>query len=137
MAFLDFIPTITKIIDKLIPDPQAKQQAQLELAKMAATQEGQQLDAELRQSLAAADIIKAEAQSQSWLTCNWRPLASLTFVALIVARWLGWTAPNLQPAEYLELWAVVKVCIGGYTVGRSVEQTAKALAPAIAGVLKK
>ena len=30
-----------------------------------------------------ADIIQSEAQSESWLTRNWRPLTMLTFVALI------------------------------------------------------
>ncbi|HOC00771.1 MAG TPA: hypothetical protein PKM43_18735 [Verrucomicrobiota bacterium] len=33
----------------------------------------------------------------------------LTFVSLIVARWLGWSAPNLSQAEALKLWDIVEV----------------------------
>jgi hypothetical protein len=57
----------------------------------------------------------------------------LTFGGLIVARWFGWAAPNLTEAEYLKLWSIVEVGIGGYVVGRSVEK----IAPSIAQVFKK
>ena len=39
---------------------------------------------------AAAEVVKAEAQGQNWLQRTWRPITMLVFVALIVARWLGW-----------------------------------------------
>jgi hypothetical protein len=46
----------------------------------------------------------------------------LTFVALIVARWLGWSAPNLSEAEALKLWDIVEIGLGGYVIGRSAEK---------------
>jgi hypothetical protein len=46
----------------------------------------------------------------------------LVFVALIVARWFGLAAPNLQEAEYLKLWDIVQLGLGGYVIGRSVEK---------------
>jgi hypothetical protein len=83
--------------------------------------------------MASADIIKTEAASQHWLAANWRPLMMLTFTGLIVARWFGWAAPNLSEAEYIKLWGIVELGIGGYTIGRSVEK----IIPSIAGAIKK
>jgi hypothetical protein len=83
--------------------------------------------------MAQADIVKAEAQSGSWLARSWRPITMLVFVGLIVARWFGWAAPNLTDAEYLKLWDIVELGLGGYVVGRSVEK----VAPSIAAALKK
>lgn len=80
-----------------------------------------------------AQIVNSEAASSHWLAANWRPITMLTFVALIVARWFGWAAPNLADAEYLKLWDIVQLGLGGYVVGRSVEK----VVPAIADALKK
>jgi hypothetical protein len=55
----------------------------------------------------------------------------ITFVALIVARWFGWAAPNLSEAEYIKLWSIVEFGLGGYVVGRSVEKIAPSIAQAI------
>lgn len=82
---------------------------------------------------AAAAIIAAEAASRHWLAANWRPLTMLTFVGLIVSRWLGYSAPNLSEAEVLELWGIVKIGLGGYVIGRSAEKTL----PAIVAALKR
>lgn len=57
----------------------------------------------------------------------------LTFVALIVARWFGWAAPNLSEAEYLKLWSIVELGLGGYVIGRSVEK----VLPGAVGMLRK
>lgn len=82
---------------------------------------------------AAASIIKAEAESGSWLTRSWRPITMLTFVTLIVARWMGFAAPDLTEAEYLKLWDIVQLGLGGYVVGR----TAEKLIPGVVEALKK
>lgn len=83
--------------------------------------------------MAQADIVKTEAASSHWLAANWRPLLMLTFGGLIVARWFGWAAPNLSDAEYLKLWDIVELGLGGYVIGRSVEK----IVPGIASVLKR
>lgn len=71
---------------------------------------------------AAADIVKAEAQSTHWLTANWRPITALIFVGLIVSRWLGYTAEGMTEDEYLEVYAIVKIMIGGYVISRGAEK---------------
>jgi hypothetical protein len=124
---------IMSIIDKVIPDPQAKQAAQLKFLELQQSGELAQLDAEVRMRLAAADIVKAEAQGESALQRNWRPVLMLTFGGLIVARWLGWSAPNLAEDEVLKLWDIVQLGLGGYVIGRSAEK----ILPQITAALKK
>lgn len=115
----------SKIIDRLWPDPAQRDQAKLALLEMA--QKG-----ELAEFTGRAEIVKAEAASEHWLAANWRPVLMLTFGGLIVARWFGWAAPNLTEAEYLKLWDIVQLGLGGYVIGRSAEK----IAPTIAGALK-
>jgi hypothetical protein len=71
---------------------------------------------------AAAGIINTEAASTHWLAANWRPLTMLVFVGLIVSRWLGYSAENMTEAEYLSIYDLVKIGLGGYVVGRSAEK---------------
>lgn len=115
-----------KLIDRLWPDPEKKDQAKLALLELA--QKG-----ELAEFTARADIVKTEAASSHWLAANWRPLTMLTFCGLIVARWFGWAAPNLSEAEYLKLWSIVEFGLGGYVVGRSAEKIVPAAAAALKG----
>ena len=41
---------------------------------------------------------------------------------VFVARWLGWSAPNLTQAEALKLWDIVEIGLGGYVIGRTAEK---------------
>jgi len=113
-----------KLIDRLWPDPATKAQAQIALLELA--QKG-----ELAEFTARADIVKTEAASENWLASSWRPLLMLTFGALIVARWFGLAAPNLSEAEYLKLWSIVELGLGGYVIGRSAEKIMPAIADAL------
>lgn len=119
------LPSLLALVGKLIPDPEARAKAQLQLLEM-------QQRGDLAELQAAVSVLVAEA-SGNWLQRSWRPVMMLTFTGLIVARWLGWTAPGLQPAEYEHLWSIVQLGIGGYVIGRSVEKVAPAVADAIKG----
>lgn len=123
---LDILSIGAKLIDKIIPDKEAADKAKLELIRL--EQEGKLVELK-----AQAQIINTEAASTHWLAANWRPLTMLVFVTLIVARWFGWAAPNLQEEEYIKLWSIVELGLGGYVIGRSVEK----IVPQIAGALKK
>ena len=107
------------ILDKIWPDAGEMERSKVQMAL--AIYAGQ------------AEIVKAEAQSEHWLAACWRPLLMLTFGGLIVARWLGWSAPNITEAEVLKLWSIVELGLGGYVIGRSVEK----IVPARAGAIKK
>lgn len=119
------VPIVSKIVGNLFPDPEAKAKAEQEVVQQL-LEHRQQIES------AAASIIKTEAASTHWLASNWRPLTMVVFVALIVARWFGWSAPNLAPEEYIKLWDIVELGLGGYVIGRSVEK----ITPNIVDVLK-
>ena len=108
-----------KLLDKFFPDADAEMKNKMSQFLAVFT--------------AQAQIVQAEAASNNWLASSWRPITMLTFVALIVARWFGWAAPNLAEAEYLKLWDIVQLGLGGYVIGRSVEK----VVPSIAEALKK
>jgi len=48
----------------------------------------------------------------------------LVFTALIVARWLGWSAPDLSEAVELKLFSIVQIGLGGYIASRGIEKVA-------------
>jgi len=105
------------LIDKFWPD--------------AGEAERQKVQTFLAVFMAQADIVKTEAASSHWLASSWRPITMLVFVGLIVARWFGLAAPNLSEAEYLKLWSIVELGLGGYVIGRSVERIVPSVAEAI------
>ena len=97
MNFLDFLPTIAKIIDKLIPDPQAKAQAQLDLLKLQQAGEFKELDAELALKLEQIKVNALEAQSPDLFRGGWRPFVGWVCgtglaVQFLVAPLATWSA---------------------------------------------
>ncbi len=76
----------------------------------------------------ARDIIMAEANSDSFLAKNWRPITMLTFVTIIANNYIIY--PYLQlffnSGAMLDIppdmWGLLKIGLGGYVVGRSVEK---------------
>lgn len=127
------IGPLTNLLGKILPDPQAAQAAKLKLLEL--TQQGAlaDIDSQTKEVLAQAGVVQAEAASKSWLASSWRPIVMLVFTGLIVARMFGYTASNVTPAEYMELWSLIKLGLGGYVMGRSVEKIAPALATALKG----
>ena len=106
------------VAERIFPDPENElKRIELQQALQAAV-----LERTSEIEKAAAEVVKAEAQGQNWLQRAWRPITMLVFVALIVARWLGWSAPNLTEAEALKLWDIVEIGLGGYVIGRTAEK---------------
>jgi hypothetical protein len=74
-----------KLIDKLIPDPEAKAKAQLELATLAQSGElakmANDTDLYKTEQNNLTDRLKADMSSDSWLSKNIRPM---TLVAIFV-----------------------------------------------------
>lgn len=86
-----------KIIDKLIPDPAAKAQAQLELLKLQQNGELAQLNADLELAKAQAATNTAEASNPNVFVSGWRPFIGWTcgaglavqFIAGPLCTWLA------------------------------------------------
>jgi hypothetical protein len=128
MIALDALLNVgSKLIDKLIPDPEAKAKAQLELAKMA--QEGEL--AKLANETKLFEVeqenvtrrVEADMASDSWLSKNIRPM---TLVFLLVA-YSGFAIASIFDLEtrgaYVELlgtWGMVVMSF--YFGGRTAEK---------------
>ena len=117
------IPAITSLlgtaIDKAIPDKDAAEKLKAEVTLAVLKQNNSELEG-------AVKIITAEAQGESWLQRNWRPLLMLWFAGLVGAHWLGFTPPNLPESVVINLLDIVQVGVGGYVLGRSAEKVTKA-----------
>ena len=118
MSLLAAIPLVGKVIDKLFPDADSANQSKVRLAEML-------VSGELDELTQQAGVIKAEAQGDSWLQRCWRPLVMLVFTALVVCRWMGWTAPDLSAEVELKLFTIIQLGIGGYIASRGIEKVAK------------
>lgn len=103
------------LIDRFLPDPEAKRQAEAELLRMA-------FDGELKQVLAQLEINAREAQSPSVWVSGWRPYfgwvggTAFLYVGLLkpLLAWLaaikGWPEPPDVDTEFL--WVVVSGLLG-------------------------
>jgi hypothetical protein len=73
-----------KLVDKLIPDPQAKAEAQLKLAELAQSGElakmANEADLYKTEQNNLTDRLKADMSSDSWLSKNIRPM---TLIAIL------------------------------------------------------
>jgi hypothetical protein len=114
----------SSLIDKLIPDPKAKAEAQIKLMELSQKGGLAELDA-------AMSVIVAEAKSEHKITSQWRPITMLVFVAIIANNYLLYPYLSLfwENAPLLalppDLWDLLKIGLGGYVIGRSGEKAVK------------
>lgn len=113
-------------VDKVFPDPKDKLQAE----QLKATLQQALIDQGTKIIQAQASIVVAEASSDSVLAKNWRPITMLTFVGLVVCHWFGLNASGISEAQYLSLFDLIKIGLGGYVVGRSMEKVADSVGDA-------
>jgi hypothetical protein len=73
MMWQALIPAVTAILEKVLPDPQAKDEAKLKLLELAQKGELAQLDADVRLALGQLEVNKTEAASGSVFVSGWRP----------------------------------------------------------------
>ena len=85
MLLLDLLPFAGKILDKLIPDPEAKAEAQLKLAQMAQEGELAKMANDTQLYKSEQDNLtgrhQADMSSDSWLSKNIRPMTLVAIFA--------------------------------------------------------
>lgn len=118
MSVLAVLPFVGDVLDKIFPDAEKKQEAKLRLLELEQT-------GELKALAARSNIVMAEAQGESWLQRNWRPMTMVWFSILVGAYWFGFTPENLSANAIQDLFTLVQIGLGGYVVGRSAEKIAK------------
>ena len=116
-----------KLIDKLIPDPEAKAKAQLELAKMAQDGELAKMANETKLYETEQDNLterlKSDMGSDSWLSKNIRPI---TLIYILVA-YLVLAILDAAFVELLGQWGmlVMSFYFGGRTLEKIIDIRAK------------
>lgn len=127
-----FVTSIGDVIGKFVTDPNAKLQAQIELTRIATDYQGKVLEADKELAVQQASVIVAEAKSESWIARNWRPITMLTFVYIIAHNYIFATMFHLQSVPIPpDMWDLLKLGIGGYIVGRTVEKVAPNITAAV------
>ena len=97
-----------------------------EAARIKARLQEMVLTGQMREIEEAAQVIRAEATGESWLQRNWRPLLMCLFGVIIANNYIivplfGGPKADIPP----DMWDLLKLGIGGYVVGRSVEKGVK------------
>lgn len=123
-----------KLIDKLIPDPEAKAKAQAELLKMQQDGELAKManDTKLFETEQnnLTDRLKADMGSDSWLSKNIRPM-TLIFILLAYSTFAMMSAFNLNTNQaYVELlgqWGmlIMSFYFGGRTLEKIMDMKGK------------
>jgi len=120
----------SKLIDKLIPDPEAKAKAQIDLAKMAQ-------DGELAKMANDTEVYKIEQEntterwtadmsSDSWLSKNIRPMAlAAIFLAYFLFTTMSAFGYNAQESYVQLLGQWGQIVFLAYFGGRTVEKLAE------------
>lgn len=136
MNILDFIigPTFGKILDKIFPDQQAKQAAQLQILQMTQAGEFKDLDVSLQSDLAQDKINEIEAQSASFWKSGARPAVlwlcvlglAYSFLALPLLTWASnafWHCP-VPPALDMATVTMLISSLLGISTQRHLERKA-------------
>ena len=124
----------TKLIDKLIPDPEAKAKAQLELATLAQNGELAKMNADLEayktEQNNLTERLKADMSSDSWMSKNIRPM---TLAAILLGYFVfaamsafGYNA-NESYVALLGQWGmlIMSFYFGGRTLEKIMEMRSK------------
>ena len=137
MALLSFlsglVKPVTELIDNLHTSTEEKLAMKVALTKLETAFGSRALDYEKAVLQARSEAIVTEAKSEGRLTRNWRPITMLNFLLLlnwfVIGKVAGWPLPD---AEFInQVFALLKLGIGGYVIGRSAEKIVPAVMKAM------
>lgn len=110
------IGPVTSLLERVLPNPEARAAAQLELLKLQQAGEFRDLDAQLARDLGQIEVNKAEASSGNAFASSWRPLAGYVcvlglayqFFAQPLLSWGSWiwqvpVPPQIDMGDLLTL----------------------------------
>jgi hypothetical protein len=127
-ALIQLLGLASPVLERIIPDPNKRIELTSELQKLALENQ-----ASLNQSM--AEVMKADATSEGFLTRNARP--AVVVWSLVMVTWVGVLAPLLGVQKEAidgllkvpaELWNLISIGIGGYMLAKTVENSARAFA---------
>ena len=131
-AIVEGVKAIAGVVDSVTTTDEERLAKQVELDRLAndLTLNAAKLEVEFAE--VQSRVVIAEAQSQSWLARSWRPLTMLVFVGIIFFNYIISPLFSLEALTIVpDMWALLKLGIGGYIGGRTVEKVAPKIVDAI------
>jgi uncharacterized membrane protein (DUF106 family) len=127
----DIVGVGMKLVDKLIPDPEAKAKAQLDLQKLANEGKLADIQADVKEAEELTKRLQADMTSDSWLSKNIRPM---TLIAILAGyfTFAMLSAFNIETNKsYVELlgqWGmlIMSFYFGGRTLEKIIDMKSKA-----------
>ena len=113
------IDSVGNVLDNVITNNEEKSAAKKELTEVV-------LGSLTKVAEIQGQVIMTEMKG-SGLQKNWRPIMMITFGVILVCKWFGWTDANIPTELELELMSIIKLGLGGYVVGRSVEKVSESV----------
>ena len=126
----DIIGVGMKLVDKLIPDPEQKAKAQLELAKLAQDGKLADIQADINEAQELTKRAQADMASDSWLSKNIRPMTLifiLVFYVIFAMMSAGGVDTNQKYVELLGQWGmlIMSFYFGGRTLEKIIDMKSK------------
>jgi hypothetical protein len=129
-GIMDVISSITglfKPVAELVDDITTSDEERLklgnELAKIQNNIQTKVLELESQLISAQTSVLTTEANAESWLQRNWRPIAMISFLVIVIFDSFGIITIEKERAE--SLYLLLQIGLGGYIVGRSGEKISK------------
>jgi hypothetical protein len=106
----------TKLIDKVSTTDQERLELRNELAKIESQVQLQVIELEKRAIEAQLEVQKAELASSHWIVAAWRPIASLSMVAIAIYHsYSGVPMPS-------SMNSLIEIFLGVHAGGRTLEK---------------
>ena len=132
----DILNIGSKILDRVLPDPDKKEAAKLELAKLAMSGDMAKLQADIEAYKVEQENVSArwtaDMNSDSWLSKNIRPLTMIfilsAYLLLAIGDGADWFDVADNFVELLGQWGmlVMSAYFGGRTLEKIIEAKSKA-----------
>ena len=119
-----------KVLDKVLPDPEAKAKAQAALMEMQQKGELAQLQADMNEQDNLTKRMEADMKSDSWLSKNIRPM-TLIFILMVYTTFAALSALDIEVNNnYVELlgqWGmlIMSFYFGGRTLEKIIDMKGK------------
>ena len=127
----DVVEAIFGGIDKLSTTDEEKLKARQVAMDAVHAFELQMTDLDNQFAAHQAQVLQAEINSASWMARNWRPILMLSFTYIIVHNYVIVPLFSLPTLEIpTDMWELLKIGMGGYVIGRSVEKVVPAVVQA-------
>lgn len=126
----DIVSVGMKLVDKLIPDPEAKAKAQLDLAKLAQDGKLADIQADVKEAEELTKRLQADMTSDSWLSKNIRPMTLIAILAgyFVFAMMSAFNMDtNTKYVELLGQWGmlIMSFYFGGRTLEKIIDMKAR------------